>query len=316
MEPTRKESEARIGAPQGTPKDACATRFLEHLAEISPRDIILYSDSSKLEDGSSFPLGKHKEVFDAEVRRALEGILHILTSPASRFAENLWICLHNLEVATRLRCSFPGSSQAIFKAFQERAAEWQGRDRLPHIPPGEVMIRWFPGHSNVPGNEGADIAAKAGEALPAPDDIDNFSLAAIRRWAKGRTTNAMTKLWSMVAPQGYQDLGITTSPLLPRELCLPRFALGKIIAARTGHGDFADYHERFRHDEVELHCTCGYRKTTVHFFCARARRRLRIPADRNPGEGIPRLLGTFDGAEALSKWFGEMRFFSDIYPRG
>ncbi|KAI0991653.1 hypothetical protein K3495_g16534, partial [Podosphaera aphanis] len=209
MEPIRKESEARIGAPQGTPKDACATRFLEHLAEISPRDIILYSD------GSSFPLGKHKEVFDAEARGALEGLLHILTSPASRFAENLWIRLDNLEVATRLRCSFPSSSQVIFKAFQERAAEWQGRDRLPHIPPGEVIIRWVPGHSNVLGNEAADIAAKAGAALPTPDDIDYFSLAAIRRWAKGRTTNAMTKLWSTVAPQGYRDLGITTSPLLP-----------------------------------------------------------------------------------------------------
>ncbi|KAI0992160.1 hypothetical protein K3495_g16026 [Podosphaera aphanis] len=132
------------------------------------------------------------------------------------------------------------------------------------------MIRWVPGHSNVPGNEAADIAAKAGAALLTPDDIDKFSLAAIRRWAKGRTTNAMTKLWSTVAPQGYRDLGITTSPLLPRELGLPRFALGKIIAARTGHGDFADYHERFLQDEAELHCTCGYRKTTVHFFfCAR-----------------------------------------------
>ncbi|KAI1000509.1 hypothetical protein K3495_g7685 [Podosphaera aphanis] len=91
VEPTRKESEARIGAPQGTPKDACATRFLKHVAEIFPRDIILYLDGSKLEDGSigagfvayqydhmiapqSFPLSKLKEVFDAEARGVLEGL--------------------------------------------------------------------------------------------------------------------------------------------------------------------------------------------------------------------------------------------------
>ena len=51
-------------------------------------------------------------------------------------------------------------------------------------------------------------------------------------------------------------------PAKTKELLLPRFILGKTLAARTGHGDFADYHERFNHEDASLHCRCGARYTS------------------------------------------------------
>ncbi|EQL04246.1 hypothetical protein G6O67_007120 [Ophiocordyceps sinensis] len=45
------------------------------------------------------------------------------------------------------------------------------------------------------------------------------------------------------------------------------------------HGDFADYHERFNHDDARLTCVCGRRKEPNHLFYCRkidARHRIRL----------------------------------------
>jgi hypothetical protein len=53
---------------------------------------------------------------------------------------------------------------------------------------------------------------------------------------------------------------------LPRELRLPRPALRHLLAARSGHGDFAKYHERFRHEDSLNTCSCRGRKVPKHFI--------------------------------------------------
>ncbi len=37
--------------------------------------------------------------------------------------------------------------------------------------------------------------------------------------------------------------------------------LGWLIVARTGHGHFTDYHNRFRHEEPEVYCRYGQRQS-------------------------------------------------------
>jgi hypothetical protein len=122
-------------------------------------------------------------------------------------------------------------------------------------------------------------------------------------------------LWMSTAPQSYQDLGITSSHGRPEELRLPRLLLGHILAARSGHGDFADFHERFQHEDAYLHCRCGARKSPIHFFfCRIAKRRAPRPPGP-PSEVIPFLLGTGKGAARLAAYLTETRFFEDICPR-
>ncbi|KAL1976529.1 hypothetical protein VTN31DRAFT_2811 [Thermomyces dupontii] len=66
------------------------------------------------------------------------------------------------------------------------------------------------------------------------------------------------------------------------EWTLPRFTLRKLLATRSGHGDFAWYVEKRGHADAELHCTRGHHKTPEHFYkrrlALRAHARRRRPA--------------------------------------
>jgi hypothetical protein len=141
------------------------------------------------------------------------------------------------------------------------------------------------------------------------------SYASLKRWAKLGMLSALRRYWQAEAPQSYQDLWITTSPRCPAELKLPRPLLARILAARTGHGDFAAYHERFNHEDAYLLCRCGARKTSFHFlFCCIAKRRLPLPLGP-PSETIPYLLGTPKGTAKLAAWLSKTHFFEDICTR-
>jgi ribonuclease HI len=68
----------------------------------------------------------------------------------------------------------------MFNTFTTLAASWPGRDRLLHTSPGSVQIRWVPGHTKVPGNEAADLAAKEGAIMPPPNSV-KLSYASLKR---------------------------------------------------------------------------------------------------------------------------------------
>ncbi|KAM3448171.1 hypothetical protein MY3296_008041 [Beauveria thailandica] len=54
----------------------------------------------------------------------------------------------------------------------------------------------------------------------------------------------------------------------PEMQTLTRLELHHLIAARSGHGDFANYHERFDHPDARVICNCGRRKTPARIlFC-------------------------------------------------
>jgi hypothetical protein len=321
----------RIHGPCGRTKEQAASSFLEFYQSFPWSDIAIFSDGSKLAGGltgggfvgyqagqqiarGSFSLGRSKEVFDAEAEAALAGARAALQSATSRFASDLWVFLDNTEVAIRLLSPSTGSSQAIFSAFCELASAWPLRTRLPHTSPGAIRIRWVPGHCKVPGNEAADLAAKEGAALPPPSNT-TLSYASLKRWAKVKAPMAAQSLWATVAPQSYRDLGISSAPRRPDELQLSRPLLGLLLAIRTGHGDFADYHERFNHEDATLLCRCGARKGPMHFFfCRIAKRRAHRPQGP-PSEVIPFLLGSARGATRLATWLARTGFYTDICPR-
>ena len=320
----------RIGTPQGRSKEEAADAFRAWAASIPSLDVVLYTDGSKLENGATgagyvayqgaieitrraIPLGIKAEVFDAEAIAALAGVEAVMTLSTVSYATNLWVCLDNLEVAIRLGASFPGTSQETFAAFNKAAEAWKHRPRAACSRLGEIRVRWVPGHTKVNGNETTDCLAKEGARMTYLGET-SYTLAALRRWAKSQAPEAMEKLWKTVAPSSYKELYITTSPLKPKELLLPRYILGKILAARTGHGDFADYHERFNHENALLHCRCGARRAPLHFFfCRIAKRRIPRPLGP-PSVMIPKLLGTANGAETLAKWLLQIRYFDDICP--
>ena len=263
---------------------------------------------------SSFSLGPNKEVFDAEAEAALAGLKAAIQFHSARFATNLWVCLDNLEVATRLLSPSTGSSQEVFENFRTIASTWLERERFPYTNGGSVRVCWVPGHTQIPENEAADRAAKEGATMEPPISC-KYSYASLKRQAKSTIKASLQRYWQAKAPKSYQDLWITSSPRCPDELHLPRHHLARVLAARTRHGDFADYHERFNHEDAYIYCQCGARKSPIHFFyCRIVKRRLpRTPGP--PSEAIPFLLGTPKGAAILAAWLSETHFYDTICPR-
>ena len=51
----------------------------------------------------------------------------------------------------------------------------------------------------------------------------------------------------------------------PKEHNLPRRTLHWLIAERTGHGDYQQYHKRFKHAGAESRCRCGNIREARHF---------------------------------------------------
>ena len=117
--------------------------------------------------------------------------------------------------------------------------------------------------------------------------------------------------WSQNAPERYQKLGINANIGSSPELkSLNRYALGRLLAARSGHGDFADYHCRFQHSDALLICACGLEKSPEHFFRRLNRSRSRLcSGNKHPTTGIRWILGSPEGAIAFSKWLHETSFF-------
>jgi hypothetical protein len=170
-----------------------------------------------------------------------------------------------------------------------------------------------PGHSNIPGNEQADKLAKAASSLPEPEGAQP-TLAYLRRIARQKPKEAFQAWWSTSAPEQYKRLNLKATTGCPPELSLPRAALHHLLAARSLHGDFAAYHEKFDHVNARLVCSCGRRKAPDHiFYCRKVPPRHRMRLAPSPNAVVNLAIGKdFTKFIDLSK---DSAFFGKICPR-
>ncbi|KAI8411197.1 hypothetical protein FOFC_07791 [Fusarium oxysporum] len=100
----------------------------------------------------------------------------------------------------------------------------------------------------------------------------------------------------------------------PQEFSLPRAALHHLLAARSLHGDFAAYHERFDHGNVRLVCSCNRLKAPDHIFhCRKVPPRHRMRLGPPPNAVVNLAIGKdFTKFTELSK---ASAFFGKICPR-
>ena len=203
---------------------------------------------------NGFALGANAEVYDAEAWGMCGGLEAARTSPMSVGATGIHVCLDNLSVAQAAGSVPNGSSQGAFKKFYDMAENWLGKGKI-------LTAQWISSHSGLRGNEVADTEAKKYAQLhPNPRVSETQTLSHAHRVIKARKDKAWIEEWEKLLPsasiQSYKDLGLkpsTKAKSMP-ELKLKREVLGWLIAARSGYGYFADYHERFGHEEVDYRC--------------------------------------------------------------
>ncbi|KAL5600985.1 uncharacterized protein BROUX77_005234 [Berkeleyomyces rouxiae] len=194
------------------------------------------------------------------------------------------------------------------------ASTWPHRNYWPHIIEGCAAPIWVPGHVGIEGNEKADRLAKAGARVTPPPDLPP-SLAHTKRTAKAWLKTAFSDWWTASAPDSYRSLEPNASLKTPYKLELPRRTLARLLAARSGHGDFKLYHEKYRHPGAALHCSCGRPKDPIHlFFCWKGRRRSKALSQAPIAKTIEETLTTRKGSENFAKFLRDSNFFADICP--
>jgi len=290
-----------------------------------PSDAIIYTDGSLTEEGAGIgiagylgntlvytdspPLPPKATATDIEVVGIRAGITAAAHPPLQ--TPRAVIISDNLEAVVAMIS--PNSALLSGQQHLAVAQHWMQRHK------GEVLIRWTKSHSGLAGNEKADQLAKKAAAQQQPGPVGHATLAHTREAAKRWPTEATAEAWHREAPAAYKRLGIPPPPHKgPPELRLPRSTLARLIAARSGHGDFEAYHTRFSHT-VNINnprrCKCGRLKEAAHFFyCRIARRKYGRPPGPPKITSPEYYLSTPRGAKYFGDWITKTAFYKDICP--
>lgn len=331
-----------LTATQGTgDKSRAAKCFNQWLKGLHPLDILVYTDGSQEIDRAGTPtgvgaawvlksnnvwigkagisLGKTTEVYDSEATAMCKGFEAALTHPATRGAPGIHVCLDNPSVAQNAGSVTQGSSQSVFKRFRDNAKWWLRSGK-------RLTVQWIPSHSGIIGNEIADLEARThAKVLSTTGTQGSQTIASYKRTIRSQRGINWIYEWGARRHSGsvqkYKDLGLkpTTRVKALPELSICREVFGWLIATRSGHGHFAAYHERFGHDERDLNCQCGQRRSQLHpFFCPNAREHRsklwckKLKRQLTPGE----ILGTSEGVLLFAEWAPATGFFRRIRSHG
>lgn len=242
--------------------------------------------------------GNWREVIDAEAEAALEGIRSALNTVGNQRCK-LWLCLDNQSVLRRLAAPRDhddcGTSQHVIDTARRFLRHWQGG----------VQLRWVPGHTNVRGNEKADELAKSAAADTGGSANEHMTTANANRWRKAKLEEDFQNWWkSNCRPQKAIEKDMEYpkpwSATTKTYQGLNRTHVGRVLAARSGHGDFSAYHTRFTHENAALLCgRCSKEKTELHPWTCRSRQRHR------PERFIRKLATSGKGLRLLTKFLTE-----------
>lgn len=138
------------------------------------------------------------------------------------------------------------------------------------------------------------------------------TVAWVKRHLRSKNKQEFQEWWEAQREPRYRKVD-SFSVVKPCLVSFKRATLHRLLAARSGHGDFASYHERFGHTDSNNHCSCGERKTPQHvFFCRRLRGHRLLPRHA-PRAVYIQYLG--EESEEWASFVEDSGFFTSICPR-
>lgn len=323
-------------------KEEAASLFQEWHKEVldwGHKHIVAFSDGSVGKDGKGYgyvvtqdgetlaegKAGMHpiSTIFDAEAvgaARCLQNAEKVIRDRGESPEEyQVTACVDNTGVIWCLRGTASLDSQWAFLDFQRRSKCFK-----------EVNVKWCPGHTGIGGNERADVLAKEGQNAPM-DPSSGTTHGGLKSLERKALMKKAGELWSQCEnrlSKFYKEWRLSWQhDKCPQAVkVLARHQLHRYHSIRHGHGDYSWYHTKFRHEDAQLHCSCGARKTPKHiFYCDEAMRQFRKwpwPWEDRPRRK-PRLRIQKDQLmkaimarpELFAKLLKDLRFYEDICTR-
>ncbi|KAE8233471.1 hypothetical protein CF326_g1495 [Tilletia indica] len=221
-------------------------------------EVRVFTDGSRMEDGNTgvgwviyrgdrevrvaaVSTGPRMEVFDAEVLGLLWGFDTAFRYAREQDVKTITVYCDNTAAIQAISSGQGTSSLPHIKSLDKRIRSWLRGDQG-----NRLRISWVPGHVGVTGNERADDLAKVGATRGGAMVHPTTSISYAKRVVNERATKAWQSAWE-TALTGRSSWYQST-----------------LLQIRTGHGDFADYHERFGHETATLTCVCGDPRAPLH----------------------------------------------------
>ncbi len=199
-------------------------------------------------------------------------LVYLLEGLMAGLASEIHVCTDNLNIAKKAGSVPNGSSQASFIRFREGVKSWLQKGK-------KVAVQWVSSQMRIIENEKSDQEAKKYEAVSPTLMINGVqTLVHAQRVIREKKNQAWQKEWENMgtsqAIKIYHELKIrpTTNAKSMPEMNLNKEVLSWLIAARTRHGHFADYHDRFEYEKVDVDYSCDQKWLRLHpFSCSNTR---------------------------------------------
>ncbi|RYP45714.1 hypothetical protein DL768_007978 [Monosporascus sp. mg162] len=328
--PPRYPPGSREDPTLGMTKEEAAGAFRTWYSNLPATDVVVFTDGSQegtdvgygyaiYQGGRLLMTGRGRLdpcsiVFDAEVTGAWKGLQAAVSAPPDLSRRRIWVCLDNTGAIWGLRANAAPSSQWAYLKFHAATDTH------------DVRVKWCPGHCDIEGNELADKLAKAGSKLREVDRDCTPTAYGIKSTARKAAKISRSQWWeaaqARLSPR-YRRWKLRYRLRCPAALAaLTRPALHHYLAIRTGHGDFAWYHRKFRHDDAKLHCSCGREKDPEYLVrCRKAQasfdlwphRPTRRPNTRD--EQIRYLSELMKDPISFQEFLNVTAFYNTIYAR-
>lgn len=273
----------RVAAAHASKDEQCE-RHRQLWETANSDDVWIYTDGSRNAEGScgsgwaiyqnktciaegAESCGAEAEVFDAEAIGALRGVEEALRSTQVQTG-CLWLCIDNKGIVENLT----KQGGLIAPRCSSHQELWETRHILDSWPGRQVTIMWVPGHLDICGNEHADRLAKQGAQSSPRQESPTMTVAYAKRWRKAWLLDKFRNWWQSARRAGRDIEKHMEAPRPWKKLYrdLPRGCIAHVLAARSGHGDLADYHDWLQHADAQLDCArCGARKDRLHPWCCR-----------------------------------------------